>query len=57
MNIPAQLTYFINQSKNSEKLDWWTRRLEKSGMMTDELKKVIESKRKELTKNNQPNEN
>jgi hypothetical protein len=51
MNIETQLTYFINQSKNLEKLDWWTRRLEKSGMITEELKKVIENKRKELTKN------
>jgi hypothetical protein len=51
MNIETQLTYFINQSKNSEKLDYWARRLEKSGMITEELKKVIESKRKELSKN------
>jgi hypothetical protein len=50
-DIPAQLTYFINQSKNSEKLDYWKNRLEKSGTLTEELKKVIENKRKELTKN------
>jgi len=51
MNIETQLTYFINQSKNLEKLDYWTKRLEKSGSLSEELKKAIENKRKELTKN------